>query len=93
MRDDCPDQYHAEGSLCGQRSSRGRLSRVSIGSGRSVPGGGIGPFGRGKPSADCVYTLVSLDTTPKVKEQQLNLVSTIQCSLVVHAYRTPRARP
>ena len=30
MHDDCPDQYHAEGSLCGQRSSRQRLSAVSM---------------------------------------------------------------
>ena len=30
MRDDCPNQYHAEGSLCRQRSSRRRLSTVSM---------------------------------------------------------------
>ena len=29
MRDDCPDLYHAEGSLCRQRPSRRRLSTVS----------------------------------------------------------------
>ena len=30
MRDDCPDQYRGEGSLCRQRSSRRRLSTVSM---------------------------------------------------------------
>ena len=30
MRDDCPDQCHAEGTLCGQRSSSRTLSTVSM---------------------------------------------------------------
>ena len=50
MRDDSPEQYHAEeGSLRGQRSNcRKALGRI-ISIKASVPGGGMLPFGRGNP--------------------------------------------
>ena len=90
MRDDCPDQYYVKDSRCRQISSRRRLYRTNEGQGRSVPGGGILPFGRGKPSINRVHARCLLNTTPKVNEESQNFVSTVQCSLV-HAYRTQRA--
>ena len=65
---------------------------IKEGQARSVPGGGLLPFGRGKPSINRVHARCLLNTT-KVEEQSSNLVSTVPCSLVVHAYRTQRARP
>lgn len=45
VRGDRSSQYHAEGSLCGQRSScRKALCRAKKGKGRSVLGGGIFPL-------------------------------------------------
>ena len=43
------------------------LYRINEGRGRSVPGGGILPFGRGKPSANYVHTRCHFfDTTNEV---------------------------
>ena len=91
MRDDCPDQYRGEGSLCRQRSSRRRLSTVSKRV-KECPRR-RNPFGRGKPSCNCVHARCHLIPPLEVKEQKQNLVSTVQRILVVHAYRASRARP
>ena len=48
-RDDYPEQYRAEGSLCvGRDQGVGGFLLINEGQGRSVPGGGILPFGLGK---------------------------------------------
>ena len=93
MRNDGPDQYHVEGSLCRQRSSRRRLSAVSMRIKDEVSRRRNPSIWSWKIISQLRPCLVSLDTTNEVKEQKKNLVSTVQCSLVVRVYRTPRARP
>ena len=94
MRDDCTDQYHTEGLLCRQRPSRRKaLYRISEGQGSSVSGGRSLHLGVETHQSTHAHARFLLKITPKVKEQRQTLVPTVQCSRVVHTYRTQRARP